>query len=91
MGTQDHILKRTIAEAHYIIENRATIRETAAAFNVSKSTVHRDVKKFLEELDLNLYGKVIKIIDINLSERHMRGGEANKQKSIERHAKAINR
>jgi putative DeoR family transcriptional regulator (stage III sporulation protein D) len=86
----DGIKKRTIEEAHYIIENRATIRETAQAFSVSKSTVHRDIKKFLESLDQKLYEKVDKVINFNLSERHLRGGEANRLKAKERQSSKLN-
>jgi len=35
-----HIEERTIQLAEYIIEHRATVREAAKNFGVSKSTVH---------------------------------------------------
>ena len=37
------IEERALEIAHYIIENRATVRQTAKEFGVSKSTVHTDV------------------------------------------------
>jgi putative DeoR family transcriptional regulator (stage III sporulation protein D) len=73
---------RTIAEAYFIIENEATIRATASAFGVSKSTVHRDIRTHLEDLDLVLYNKVRDIISLNLAERHIRGGQATKLKKF---------
>ena len=36
----DYIEERTISLADYIIKNESTVRETAAVFNISKSTVH---------------------------------------------------
>jgi putative DeoR family transcriptional regulator (stage III sporulation protein D) len=75
-----NVKTRTIAEAYFIVENTATIRETATAFGVSKSTVHRDMKMHLVELDQVLYDKVSDIISFNKAERHIRGGQATKLK-----------
>ena len=38
-----YIEERAIEIANYIIENNATVRQTAKAFGISKSTVHMDV------------------------------------------------
>ena len=40
---KDYIEERAIDIANYIIEHNATVRQTARAFGVSKSTVHADV------------------------------------------------
>jgi len=37
---KDYIEERAISIANYIIESNATVRQTAKAFGVSKSTVH---------------------------------------------------
>lgn len=76
----NYIEERVINEAEYIIANNCTVRTAAAYFNVSKSTVHKDVTERLEFVDANLYGEVRKILDKNLSERHIRGGIATKNK-----------
>ena len=73
--------ERAISEGEYIVENNATVRSTAAVFGVSKSTVHKDVTVALKELDANLYGEVKKVLEKNLSERHIRGGLATKLKN----------
>lgn len=39
---KDYIEERAILIATYIIEHNATVRQTAKAFGVSKSTVHKD-------------------------------------------------
>ena len=40
---KDYIEERAVEIAYYIIENKATVRQTAVAFGVSKSTIHKDV------------------------------------------------
>ena len=37
------IEERVVEIARYIVEHKATVRETAKAFGISKSTVHADV------------------------------------------------
>lgn len=73
--------ERAISEGEYIVENNATVRSTAAVFGVGKSTVHKDVTVALKELDANLYCEVKKVLEKNLSERHIRGGLATKLKN----------
>ena len=74
------LIDRIIDEANYIIKTGATVRAAAKIFAVSKSTVHKDVSERLKKIDKTLYKKVKKVLDKNLSERHLRGGEATKQK-----------
>ena len=70
--------------AKYLIDNHATVRAVAARFGISKSTVHKDVTEKLEKINRTLYEEVKQILDINKSERHIRGGEATKRKYMER-------
>jgi len=42
---KDYIEERALGIANYIIDNNATVRQTAKAFGVSKSTVHVEVTK----------------------------------------------
>ena len=39
---KDYIEERAIEVASYMIEARATVRQTAKKFGISKSTVHKD-------------------------------------------------
>ncbi len=64
----------------YIIQNNATVRQAAAVFKISKSTVHKDVSQRLRNIDRSLYLKVKAVLEQNLKERHIRGGIATKQK-----------
>lgn len=66
----------------YIIDNDSTVRETAKHFGISKSTVHKDITEKLSKLNFSLYCEVQKILQKNKLERHIRGGEATKQKYL---------
>ncbi len=68
--------------ALYIIETGATVRQTAGRFGISKSTVHTDITARLMKNDPDLYDKVRIVLDINKEERHIRGGEATKEKFL---------
>ena len=76
----DYITDRVIKEAEYIIENNLTVRAAAIHFGISKSTVHKDVTERLRSIDKNLYVEVRGVLNKNLSERHIRGGLATKNK-----------
>lgn len=79
---KDYIEERAIAIANYIIEQNATVRQTAKQFGVSKSTVHKDVTDRLIEVNPDLANAARKVLDINKSERHIRGGLATKEKYL---------
>ena len=66
--------------ASYIIDNNATVRQTAAYFGISKSTVHKDLISKLKYMNPAMYVQVKKVLDVNKAERHIRGGEATKRK-----------
>ncbi len=74
------ITSRVFAEADFILKNNGTVRSVAKYFGVSKSTVHNDLSKKLRTLNPSIYQKVNKLLKFNLSERHIRGGEATKRK-----------
>ncbi len=77
---KDYIEERTAAIAGYIIENNATVRQTAKAFGISKSTVHKDVTDRLPHINAGLAKEARKVLDVNKAERHLRGGMATKEK-----------
>lgn len=66
--------------ATYIIETKSTVRATAKKFNISKSTVHKDISERLERVNPSLASEAKKILEINKAERHIRGGMATKLK-----------
>ena len=71
--------------ANYIIEHNATVRQTAKAFGVSKSTVHKDVTDRLMQINPTLAKQARQVLDVNKSERHIRGGMATKEKYLHIH------
>ena len=79
-GVHDYIKERTIKIGKYIVETRKTVRVIAKEFGVSKSTVHKDLTERLPEINPELANEVKEILDYHKSIRHLRGGEATKQK-----------
>lgn len=75
--------------AMYIIENNATVRQTAKAFGVSKSTVHKDVTDRLMQINPTLAKEARCVLDVNKSERHIRGGMATKEKYAHQHRNGL--
>lgn len=75
-----NIEERACDLAVYIIEHKATVRSAAAAFGVSKSTVHKDLTERLPRLNRSLYRQVRALLDRNKAERHIRGGLATRRK-----------
>ena len=77
---KDYIAERVILLAQYVIDTKATVRQTAKKFGVSKSTVHKDISERLPTLNKNLAAMAKQVLDNNKSERHIRGGIATKNK-----------
>ena len=65
---RDYIEERAVETAIYMIETKATVRQTAKKFGVSKSTVHKDLTS--------------RLVQVNKSERHIRGGMATREKYL---------
>ena len=86
---KDYIEERAIDIANYIIENNATVRQTAGQFGISKSTVHKGVTERLEQINPSLAAQARKVLDVNKSERHIRGGMATREKYLHRHEMSL--
>ena len=74
--------KRCIELGEYILEHKATVRQTAEVFGVSKSTVHIDVTKRLSNIAPSLASQVDSVLQENKAQRHIRGGIATKEKYL---------
>ena len=74
--------ERCVILGTYIVENRATVRQAAARYGISKSTVHKDVTEALRQINRTLYDEVAKVLEQNKNERHLRGGEATRQRHL---------
>ena len=73
---------RCVMLANYLIENDATVRAAAQRFGISKSTVHKDVTQVLPRVNKALYQNVKQVLEKNKRERHLRGGQATKNKYL---------
>ncbi len=76
------IINRVIDETEYILKTNNTIREIAKVFDVSKSTVHKDLHERLKDINYANYLKVDKILKYHTDIRHIRGGESTKRKYL---------
>jgi putative DeoR family transcriptional regulator (stage III sporulation protein D) len=63
-----------------MIENRATVRDAAKKFGISKSTVHKDISERLPQFNRTLYTQVKEVLEVNKAQRHIRGGLATRRK-----------
>lgn len=81
---KEYIEERAIRVANYIIESNATVRQTAKKFGISKSTVHKDVTDRLMQINPSLASDARQVLDLNKSERHIRGGMATREKYLHR-------
>ena len=77
---KDEILSRAVEAAEYIVRTGATVRACARKFCVSKSTSHKDMRRRLPEIDRNLARQVDRVLGVNRSQRHLRGGDATRAK-----------
>ena len=82
---KEYIEERAAAIASYIIENNATVRQTARKFGISKSTVHKDVAERLPQVNQALAAQARVVLDVNKSERHIRVGQAAREKYLHQH------
>ena len=84
-GLKGYIEERAMEIARYIIDNNTTVRQAAKHFGISKSTVHKDVTERLVQVNPSLAAETRKVLDVNKSERHIRGGMATKEKYLHQH------
>lgn len=78
----NYIYERVNKEADLILCTEYTIRQIALIFNVSKSTVHKDLQERLRIFDYDKYKKVDRILKYHTDIRHIRGGESTKKKYL---------
>lgn len=79
---KSYIEERAMEIARYIIDNNTTVRQAAKHFGISKSTVHKDCTERLVQVNPALASEVRRVLDVNKSERHIRGGLATKDKYL---------
>ena len=77
---RDTVEERAVELGEYILEHHTTVRAAAKRFHVSKSTVHKDVTGRLREVNPPLYSQVQEVLAVNNAQRHIRGGQATREK-----------
>lgn len=78
------IIKRVEKEADYIIDTKKTIRDIAKRFDISKSTVHKDMQERLKEINFDKYKMVSKIFQEHIEIRHILGGQSTKIRYLQK-------
>ena len=76
----EDIIRRCVEAAQYMLETRSTVRQTAARFGLSKSSVHKDLCTRLPKIDARLAREVAVLLEYNKAVRHLRGGEATRRR-----------
>ena len=84
---KDYIEERAVELGNYIVEKKATVRQTAKKFGISKSTVHKAVTERLAVIRPSLAEQTRKVLEVNKQERHIRGGLATREKYLHLHEK----
>ncbi|MGN0746529.1 MAG: sporulation transcriptional regulator SpoIIID [Aristaeellaceae bacterium] len=74
------IRQRVRAIAEYMVRHRATVRQAAQVFGISKSSVHKDMGERLPQVDPVLGRQVAALLSYNKAVRHLRGGEATRRR-----------
>lgn len=72
--------RRCVTVAQYMLDHQSTVRQAAAVFGLSKSSVHKDMCRRLPTIDTRLARQVTALLEYNKSVRHLRGGEATRQR-----------
>ena len=74
------ILLRCVTVAQYMLKKQSTVRQAAAHFGLSKSSVHKDMCVRLPKIDARLAREISALLEYNKAVRHLRGGEATKRR-----------
>ena len=80
MGVDEMIRRRVRVIAEYMVRHRATVRQAAEVFGISKSSVHKDMGERLPQVDPVLGRQVAALLSYNKAVRHLRGGEATRRR-----------
>ena len=80
MGASGNLAQRCLLVADYMLAHRATVRQAAGAFGMSKSSVHKDMHERLPLIDRSTAEKVETLLQYNKAVRHLRGGAATRKK-----------
>lgn len=80
MSKQLEMEQRIKEEADFMIKTNCTIRECAIHFKCSKTRIHLDLTKRLLDIDIKTYNKIRIILNNNLKNGRINGGNATRMK-----------
>lgn len=80
----EHIRHRCVRLGELLVETGETVRALANRTGFSKSTVHKDLTERLKQVNEPLAQQVQQVLAYNKSIRHLRGGEATREKWIKK-------
>lgn len=83
MRVKREIYLRVTEAARHILKTGETVRQCAKRFGVSKTTIHKDMRDRLREIDPALFADVSEVLEKNRRERHLRGGMATREKYLQ--------
>lgn len=63
-----------------------TLRKKELKWFQIVTTIHKDVTERLAQVNPSLAAEARKVLDVNKSERHIRGGLATREKYLHQHA-----
>lgn len=75
-----NIDERVKSVALAFLDTRQTIRQLANVFNVSKSTIHKDLRERLIKVEPSLQDEVSSLLEYHKTIRNIKGGESTKLK-----------
>ena len=79
---------RILKEAHYLVNNKSTVRKAADKFGISKTTLHDDITNGLKSLGLKSECIAVrKVLDTKKKEAPVRGGMATRKRYATLNAK----
>lgn len=82
---KEYMENRILSIAQYTIDHKSTVRQAAHKFGISKSTVHKDLTERLPQINHHMADEVRHVLEVNKQERHLRGGQATKEKYLQQH------
>jgi putative DeoR family transcriptional regulator (stage III sporulation protein D) len=77
---RENIEERAVRIGNYIVETNKTIRQAMTELGYSKSTIHKDLRYRLPDIDPDLSYEVAVIMERHKAVRHINGGKATHDK-----------
>lgn len=74
---------RILQAAELLLNKNLTVREIGKELGFSKSTIHKDLKERLKEINAELHAKVMEVLKNHKEIAPILGGQATRKKYLE--------